>query len=149
MLTTETFLVSMTGSPLARKRWLVVLVLVLVVVLVGGSAVAACGVAVPRGPRFVDEISVVNRSEFDIRVEVSGDGVKGWMNLVTADRSSTTAASDILDQGAVWLFRFGAQGRDGGDLRIPRADLEQAGWVLEIPEDVIERLRRAGAPPTP
>lgn len=133
----------MTGSSIIRKRRLLVLGLV-----AASAVVALGGAAVPRGQRFVDRVSIVNASEYDIRVEVSGDG-KAWMNLMTADRSSTTAVSDILDQGDVWLFRFAAQGRAGGDLGVPRSDLEQSGWVLEIPPEVAERLRRLGAPPTP
>ncbi len=71
------------------------------------------------------------------------------MSLATADREATTDAVDVIDQGPRWVFRFTAEGRDGGELRIARAALKQAGWTVDVPEGVIERLRQQGAPLSP
>ncbi len=79
----------------------------------------------------------------------------GWACVIdaaaqtTAAKGSTTSAADVIDQGPTWRFPFRAQGRDGGELRISRADLEQAGWSIGVPTPVIDRLRQQGAPPTP
>ncbi len=118
------------------------------------AAVAAAGLAAGlgpillRGPAFVERITVVNRGPYDIHVEASGDR-RTWTSVTTADRDSTSVGLEVIDQGAIWIFRFTAQGRDGGEVRTTRADLRRARWTIEIPEAVTDRLRDAGAPPTP
>lgn len=103
-----------------------------------------------RGPTVVPWVSIVNGSEFDILVEVSGrGGADGWTSVMTADRRSSSQVSDVIDQGELWIFRFRAQGRNGGEIRLARSDLRGAGWSLEIPPEVVGRLRTSGAPATP
>ena len=55
----------------------------------------------------------------------------------------------MIDQGSTWMFHFTAQGKDGGEIRIERADLAAGGWRITVPERVGQRLRSAGAPPSP
>jgi len=118
------------------------------------AAVAAAGLAVGfgpvllRGPAFVERITFVNRGPYEIYVEASGDR-RTWMSVTTADRDSTSVGREVIDQGPIWVFRFAAQGRDGGEVRTTRDDLRRARWTIEIPEAVTNRLRDAGAPPTP
>ena len=119
------------------------------VAVVAAGMIASLGPLLLRGPSFVEKVSFVNRGPYDLHVEVSDDGQDRWMGVTTADAASTTVALEVIDQGPIWVFRFSAQGRDGGQLRISRADLEQADWTMEIPDSIAERLRRAGAPPTP
>lgn len=107
------------------------------------------GTFVVRGPAFVHQVSVTNPSEYDVGVQVSGGNRDGWMAVTTASRHSTTTTVDVVDQGDVWIFRFTAQGREGGDLRVARHDLEQAGWTVTVPDEVIEHLRNVGAPLPP
>ena len=120
------------------------------------AAVAVCAVAVgllgPRllgGPAFVDEVSIVNPSEYDVHVEVSGGGEEGWMSITTATKRSTTAAQAVIDQGATWVFRFSTQGRAGGEVRISRADLRRDGWTVRVPDTVVDGFRRQGVPASP
>jgi hypothetical protein len=121
----------------------------LAVVVVASVFALSVGAFVLREPVFVDEVSVTNSSEYDIGVQVSGDDPDGWMALGTASEGSTTTTVDVIDQGEVWVFRFTAQGRDGGELRVARSDLEQAGWTVTVPDEVIQQLRDLGAPPSP
>lgn len=103
-----------------------------------------------RGPTVVPRVSIVNGSELDNLVEVSGrDGGGGWTSVTTVDRRSSSQVSDVIDQGELWIFRFRAQGRTGGEIRLARGDLRGAGWSLEIPPEVVDRLRTSGAPATP
>lgn len=136
----------MTAEPVHRTRHRVLLVAA--IILAAGAAAFGAPLLL-RGPTFVAKISIVNPSEYDIQVEVSGDEGKSSMILTTAGQKATTAAVDVVDQGPSWVFRFSAQGRDGGELRITRAVLKQAGWTVGVPEAVIERLRQQGAPPSP
>jgi hypothetical protein len=69
--------------------------------------------------------------------------------LGTAPAHATTEIRSVADQGPTWVFHFDAQGADGGDLNISRADLGVANWRVEIPAEVATRLRGAGAPPSP
>ncbi|CAN5237186.1 hypothetical protein BH18ACT4_BH18ACT4_16110 [soil metagenome] len=107
------------------------------------------GPLLPGGPDLVGSVAVVNASEYDIQVQVSDDDRGGWMSLTTAESESTSVTSHVIDQGDAWVFRFSAQGRDGGELRMTRADLDQADWSVEIPDAVVDHLRQQGAPPTP
>ena len=118
--------------------------------LAATAATLAGGSLLLRGPTVVEEVSVANPSEFDLHVEVSGgDGREGWLSITTVDSRSTSVAHDVIDQGELWVFRFSAQGRIGGERRIARADLRQAQWSLEVPVEVVDRLRQSGAPATP
>lgn len=121
--------------------------------LVAGLATAAlllgAGFLLLRGPAVVAQVSVVNPSEFDVLVEVSRADREAWTSVTTVDSGSSSLTRDVIDQGELWVFRFRAQGRDGGQTRMARADLRRAGWSFEIPAEVIDRLRRSGAPATP
>lgn len=55
----------------------------------------------------------------------------------------------ITDQGEVWIFRFGGQGEQGGELRIDRSQLERESWRVRIPDRIGYELAAKGAPPTP
>lgn len=118
------------------------------------AAVAAAGLAAGlgpvllRGPAFVERITFVNHGPYDIHVEASGEQ-RTWMSVTTADSDSTSFGLEVIDHGPIWIFRFTAQGRDGGEVSTTRADLRRARWTIEIPEAITDRLRDAGAPPTP
>jgi hypothetical protein len=121
----------------------------LAAILVSSVLALSIGSYVVRGPALVEVVSVTNPSEYDISVQVSGGGSDGWMAVATASRRSTTATVDVIDQGEVWVFRFSAQGREGGELRVTVSDLEQAGWTVTVPDEVTQHLREVGAPPPP
>jgi hypothetical protein len=110
-------------------------------------AVAAAGLA--REPAFIERVDVVNRSPYELSVDVRPEGGGGWVPMGYADQAATTAVHEVLDQGGSWTFRFSAQGRIGGQLTVSRADLGANRWRVDVPDAVTERLRRAGAPPSP
>lgn len=127
----------------ARSQALIAGLAATAATLVGGSLLL-------RGPTVVEEVSVANPSEFDVHVEVSrGDDPDGWISITTVDSRSTSVAHDVIDQGELWVFRFSTQGRVGGESRIARDDLRQTQWSLEVPVDVVDRLRQSGTPATP
>jgi hypothetical protein len=110
-------------------------------------AVVAAGLA--RGPAFVDEVDVVNRSPYELLVDVRGGPDDGWVRLGYVDQDGSTVVRDVLDQGGSWTFRFRTQGRDGGQLTVSRSALARAEWRIDVPDAVEARLRAAGAPPSP
>ncbi|HVM03768.1 MAG TPA: hypothetical protein VM242_01225 [Acidimicrobiales bacterium] len=109
-------------------------------------------VAVPRfldAPHLVDRLTVENPTGYDISIDATDHRRQGWVRLGTAHRGTTSTFEEIVDQGDVWIFRFSAQGEDGGELQAPRQQLERDGWRVRVPTEVGEQLKVAGAPLPP
>ena len=103
--------------------------------------------ALEPGP-FVSRVSFANSSEYAFDVDVTGAKTDGWMLLGTvADRGDTEVA-DVFDQGRTWTFRFMTQGLVVGEIEMRRADLERAGWRVEVPPRFADTLRADGVVPT-
>lgn len=97
-------------------------------------------------PHLVDRLAVENPTGYDISVEATDGQRRGWVAVGTALRATTSTFEEIIDQGDVWIFRFSAQGADGGELRVSRDQLERDGWHLRIPAEVGHQLEVKGAP---
>lgn len=102
-----------------------------------------------QDPTFVDRLSVTNRSGYDVRVEVAAPDGTDWMPLRVAVQHCTTSIQLVIDPGSTWRFRFHAQGVDGGEEIVTRAELERAGWTLQIPDAVESQLATRAAPLPP
>lgn len=98
-------------------------------------------------PSFVDRISFENPTAYDLSVEVT-NGRGGVIAVGTARRNETTILYEVFDVGDNWVFRFGAQGEQGGELRASRSRLTKDDWKVRIPLRVGDQLRTAGAPPS-
>jgi hypothetical protein len=97
------------------------------------------------GPPFVESLTVVNPTAYDIDVDVTDGARDGWIRLGEVEDSGTTQFEVVLDQGAVWIVRL-ADG-EGGELRLTRDELERADWRIEVPRDTDARLRPSWGPP--
>jgi hypothetical protein len=126
------------------RRWAQLLVPVAVL-----AAFVAVAPRVFVDPPRAEHVSLENRSDYAMEVEVTGARRDGWLRLGTAERGSTTIVSDVVDQGDEWIFRFGSQGLDGGETRVGRAELVRDGWRVTIPDSIAAHLAALGAPPTP
>ena len=62
---------------------------------------------------------------------------------------STTERHEVIDRGDLWIFRFSSQGRQAGELRISRADLQAARWTIQIPDATVQELKDTGTPLPP
>ncbi len=104
--------------------------------------------AVPRldSPHLVDRLVVENLTGYDISIDVTDHRRRGWVALGTAQRSTTSTFEEIVDQGEEWIFRFSAQGKDGGEVQLSRQHLERDRWRMRLPAEVGERLEVDGAP---
>lgn len=98
-------------------------------------------------PSFVDRISFENPTAYDLSVEVT-NGRGGVIAVGTARRNETTILYEVFDVGDDWVFRFGAQGAEGGELSATRSRLIRDDWKVRIPVRVGDQLRTAGAPPS-
>jgi len=107
------------------------------------------GMAAFDDPTHVDVVRIDNPTEYDINVAVRPIDSPGQLLVGRAVQRCTTPFHLVVDQGSTWVFRFGAQGRDGGEVAVDRAQLERDGWTLQVPQEVIDTLRDSGAPPPP
>lgn len=120
----------------------------LVPVLLAAVAVVVVGSWLVRGPAFVDRITIVNDTGFDVNVDVAGsDGRVVGLKYVLA--GETAVVRDVIDQGETWEFQFSYGGTDAGTLRRDRTSLERNDWRVVIPQAVEDRLTAAGHAPAP
>jgi hypothetical protein len=116
----------------------------------GALAVLLIGTVVAREPARIDRLTVVNRSPYDLSIDVQPTGdTSGWLAIGAFERQSITDAEELLEQGRSWTFRVTGQGREGGEFTRTRTQLARSGWRLEVPPFVAATLRAGGAPPSP
>jgi hypothetical protein len=96
----------------------------------------------------VDRITIANGTEYDLDVDVTDSDREGWLPVAIVEARSEDVVQDVIDQGEVWIFRFLHWGDAVGELSLTRAELEGSGWRVEVPEDVEQRLRELGRPPS-
>lgn len=100
-----------------------------------------------REPEYVEQVTVANTTGYGVQVDVRGseDGGRlllGWVPGV-GERSTRL----VLHQGDEWRFTFRYAGTEAGELLVTEDDLEAAGWRIEVPDDVADRLSAAGLEP--
>jgi hypothetical protein len=98
---------------------------------------------------FVDEVTLVNQTDYPAHVEVSNTSRKAWLNLAVALRDRETTVYDVIDQGSVWIFRFDYAGKHEEELEISRSGLVRAGWKVEVPPSFGQELQQLGVEPPP
>jgi len=107
-------------------------------------AVSACvflGGAACSGVSFVDEVAVVNDTEFSANIDVTGETRDGWLLLTSVEPQSTKTVEEVIDQGETWIFRFDYVGKYEEEVEISRSDLERSDWTIEVPQSFEQRLR--------
>lgn len=136
------------NSPAGAKRWSshsrLAAWLILTVVTTLGAMIPLSRLL--EGPSFVDVLTVQNPTQYDITFAVTGSDREAWLEVGTAQRERTSTFNAIIDQGDVWIFRFLAQGEEGGELVLTRHELERNQWEIRIPHSVSEELQAKGAP---
>lgn len=133
------------GKALTRRPFAAIGLAVGGAVLVGFAFVASSWL---QGPSFVPRLTIDNPTVYQLEVEVGRPGQDAVVGLGPIRRESTRRFEEVGDQGDRWVFRFSYGGRDAGDLVSTRAQLEQAQWRIVVPQEVGDRLRDAGLPPS-
>jgi hypothetical protein len=103
---------------------------------------SSCAAPPPR----IDEITIVNGTDYDLDVEVTGEPRQGWLPVAIVEAGSTDVSEEVIDQGDVWVFRFRHWGDPISELSLDRGELEESGWRVEVPEAVSDRLQELGRP---
>ena len=143
-LANESLPLANTGRAPVRRWWVLAFA-------AGAVLIATIGLisVINTNPRFVSHVSFVNKSPYDLSIDVTDSRGDGWTGLTIARARASTDVSEVVDQGSTWTFHFSGQGVDGGDVTVSRATLAQSDWQVTIPTAVSERLGEAGAPPSP
>jgi hypothetical protein len=122
---------------------------------VAAGAVVALSVAliwvlssVSRSPDRLG-LTLDNPTEYDVTVAARSADETAVVAIGTVARRSRQRIDGVLDQGDRWVFEFSSGGADGGELAVSRVELEAAGWRLQIPSGVADRLRATGLRPPP
>lgn len=110
-------------------------------VLLGGAACSDVS--------FVDEVTIVNGTEYSANVDVTGKERDGWLGLTVVEPQSTTTVGQVMDQGDVWIFRFDYVAKHEEEVEISRLELERNDWTIEVPQSFEQRLRDMDVPPPP
>lgn len=109
-----------------------------------GGLLALTGVSCGE-PRFVAKVTIVNPTEYDVHAEV-GDGRSGWLNLGGVQRESEETIQQVTHFGERWVFRFGFRDLEQVEVPMTRAELAAAGWRVEVPATLADRLRTRREP---
>jgi hypothetical protein len=116
------------------------LVVLLLVLLGAGQLVSA--------PSFVGQVNVVNRTPFDLNVQVSGGHPGDAMLLTVAQPGQTTPVNEVVDQGSTWVFGFSRGGVAAGSVRMTESQLQARHWQVVIPASVAIPLFANGQQPS-
>ena len=112
----------------------------MVLAVIGGSA--GCTDA-----SFVEKLTVSNGTDYPANVRVSDPSRQRWVNLTSAQPNQQTTVGSVIDQGAVWVFRFDYAGKHDEEVEMSRGDLARAEWTVEVPESFGAALQNLGIPP--
>lgn len=100
-------------------------------------------------PAHVDRLTVVNETDYDLRVTAGRPGADSVVVLGSVGKRATAELIDLLDRGDVWVLHFRGQGVDAGSVEVDRDDLVAGDWTYTVPDAVPRRLEAAGAPASP
>lgn len=97
---------------------------------------------------FVERVVIVNNTIYEPHVQVRGS-TGGWLLLTTVPPRSTREVREVIDQGDLWVFRFTYARYEPFDLEVSRQELAEAGWRVEVPQELEDALRDQDVAPPP
>lgn len=100
------------------------------------------------GASYVQELNIENPTDYNLQVDVGREGSSSRLQLGNVGKDSIGVREEVLDFGDRWTFGFRYQGEEAGSVSVDRQQLEEDGWTLVIPEDVGNRLKDNGVPPS-
>ena len=120
-----------------------------VVVVVGGGLLALAlilGVLWSvRSPGVVDRLTIDNRTPYPVEVSAAGASGDAHLDLGPVSAGTRHTFEAVVDQGDRWVVHVTSASTDGGEVVVRRHDLQQADWVITIPDRVGAKLAERGA----
>jgi hypothetical protein len=98
---------------------------------------------------FIDEVTIVNETEYSANVDVRGRERDGRLGLTSVPARSTRTVDRVIDQGDLWIFSFDYGGKHEEEVEVSRGELQRSDWTIEVPTSFEQRLRELGVPPPP
>jgi hypothetical protein len=95
------------------------------------------------------EATVVNDTDFDVDVVVSGAGDTGLQPFGRVERNATRVQSHFIDPGDEWVVAFSYGSNPLGEVRLTAADLAGADHTIEVPPEIASRAEDLGLQPPP
>jgi hypothetical protein len=95
---------------------------------------------------YVPRIEIQNPTDYDLSVDVKGDGDAARLQLGIVKKGRETVTEQVIDLGEDWIFTFGYLGQEAGSVSLKRSELESARWKVVIPEEIGNRLKEKGVP---
>jgi hypothetical protein len=114
------------------------------VAALAGAVLLALIVPLIQGPGRVDEVSVVNPTDYELTLSVVEGDATRRMGRVTPN--GTTVLRDVVDQGDTWNVNFSTQGVDAGSVTVERDDPDGPLEIV-VPDEVGELLADEGVTP--
>lgn len=99
-------------------------------------------------PPVVPELTVENPHQWNVSVTVTDADRDASLAVGALARETTQTFLTTVDQGELWIFSFRYGAVDGGVLELSRAELEEAGWEITVPDEFAARMRTAGFAPS-
>jgi hypothetical protein len=106
---------------------------------IGACILLVCGAC--SDVSFIDEVTIVNDTEYPAHVDVADGTGNAWMGLTSVDPESTMTVEEVIDQGEMWVFRFDYVGKYQEEVEVSRRELEQNDWTIDVPSSFEQRLR--------
>ncbi len=115
---------------------------------VGGIAAVALASSSLSPSPFVERVTIVNPTPYQLNVALAAVGSSGSLDLGTAARDNAMEVERVFDPGSRWILRLSYAGTPAGEVAVSRSDLADAGWLVEVPPAVGDRLRAEGFAPS-
>ena len=114
------------------------------------AVMAVCLVLVSRSgsPGQVATVTVANNTPYNIEVSVGKPGSDRRIGLGTARREDRSVFEGVIDQGEQWIFHFSYGGADAGTATLDSEALVAAGFVVDVPATIVDRLTSLGFNPS-
>ena len=97
-------------------------------------------------PSHVSRLTFVNATDHGVNVSVRS-GADSRYDLGWVWDHAQRDLRDVADVGGTWTFVYSYGGVEAGEQTVARADLAAAGWRVDVPLYVSERLTAAGLVP--
>ena len=130
-------------APVGRSKEATEVIRPLRTLVLGGLLLFACD-----GVSFVERVVLVNEVDYPANVDVRGDD-GGWLGLSTVPAHQTREIKQLIDQGDTWTFRFSYGKHESVVMEIAREELMDAGWRVEVPDELERILHDEGVPLPP
>jgi hypothetical protein len=96
---------------------------------------------------FVDQITVINDTDYPTQITVASDEDEASLALTTAPAHTERAVEEVIDQGQTWIFRFKYINKYEETAEVSRDELEESNWQVEVPESFSDALVEMGLEP--